>query len=459
MGRWAIADESVIAEADVASLVTDLGEFLEPYLPLFGRRENRGHTRMYIEGRLQRLERRTLEPIATEHAVHRRPLQCFVGAGLWDDKRVGDQLCEQIGREIGTRDGVLILDASSFPKKGDKSVGVQRQWCGRLGKEENCQVAEFISYASPKGHTLVDCRLYLPKSWTTDPRRRAEAHVPTHVTFKTGWQLANEMLRERSAVLPHQWVLGDDAYGRVVALREQLATDGERYLLDVPSNTQVQLDVGAGCWHSVESVANSLPAKRWATVRTRDGEKGPIEVKAAKLRVMTRQGSGKRTAGRRETLLITQRGNERWYYLSNGRGFSVAKMAKVAACRHYVEQSFELAKGDVGLDEYEVRSWVGWHHHMTLSLLALFFLVRERKLLKKTHPRSPCRNSDGQWRGSSNSRSRLPPTSHELQTASLGNSRVTSSLAAITGVANAADHRRELHPEPHGAGADGNPSQ
>jgi len=379
--------EREMSDERVAALLDDLDDFIEPYLPLFGRRENHGHARMYVEGRLQRLERRTLEPIANEHGVHRRRLQYFVGAGLWDDEPVRNQVCEQVARELGTRDGVLIFDASGFPKKGDKSVGVQRQWCGRLGKEENCQVAEFVGYASAKGHTLVDYRLYLPKSWATDPQRRAEAHVPQAVTFKKGWELSYEMLTECSAVLPHKWVVGDDAYGHPIELRERLASDGERYLLEVMSKTQVQLDPRHQRWQSVASVADSLPAKSWTRVRTRDGEKGPIEVRAAKLRVATRAGSGKRTAGRRETLLITQRGSERWFYLSNARGVSVAKMAKAAACRHYVEQSLQLAKGDVGLDEYEVRSWVGWHHHMTLSLLALLFLVQERTREKKRRQR------------------------------------------------------------------------
>lgn len=389
MGKMTAAEkmETEVPDESVAALLGDLDEFIGPYLPLFGRRENHGHARMYVEGRLQRLERRTLEPIANEHGVHRRRLQYFVGAGLWDDDPVRQQLCEQIAREIGTRDGVFILDGSGFPKKGDNSVGVQRQWCGRLGKEENCQVGEFLGYASSKGHTLVDCRLYLPKSWATDQARRAAAHVPKEVTFKTGWQLGYEMLTKYSSVLPHKWVVGDDAYGHPVALRERLDTDGERYLLEVPSNTQVLLDPRSKRWQSVASVADSLPAKRWTRVRTRDGEKGPIEVKAVSLRVTTRKGSGKRTAGRRETLLVTRRGNERWYYLSNARGVSVGKMAKAAACRHYVEQSLQIAKGDVGLDEYEVRSWVGWHHHMTLSLLTMFFLVRERTRLKKRRQR------------------------------------------------------------------------
>ena len=387
MGKNAAARriETEVPEESVATLLDDLEEFIKPYAPWFGRRENHGHARLYIEGRLQRLERRTLEPIANEHGVHRRPLQYFVGAGLWDDEPVRKQLCEQVAQEIGTRNGVLILDGSGFPKKGDKSVGVQRQWCGRLGKEENCQVAEFLGYATPKGHTLVDCRLYFPKSWAADRARRVEAHVPEDVTFKTGWELAYEMLRERSSLLPHEWIVGDDAYGHPVELRKRLNSDGERYLLEVPSNTQVQLDTGNGRWQSASSVADSLLAKRWTRVRTRDGEKGPIEVKAVKLRVATRAGSGKRSVGQRETLLITQQGKERWFYLSNAKGVSVKNMARAAACRHYVEQSIQLAKGDVGLDEYEVRSWVGWHHHMTLSLLALFFVVRERTRLKKRH--------------------------------------------------------------------------
>jgi SRSO17 transposase len=380
--RRADQDEGEVTAATVATLLARLGAFLEPYLRLFGRRENHEHVRMYVEGRFQRLERRTLEPIANEHGVHRRPLQYFVGAGLWEDSPVRGRLCEEVARDLGASDGVLIVDGSGFPKKGDKSVGVQRQWCGRLGKEENCQVGEFLGYASHRGHTLVDCRLYLPKVWATDRARRAEARVPETVEFKTGWQLAHEMIRQHSSVLPHRWVVGDETYGHPVEFRDQLAADGERYLLEVKPNTQVQLDEGGG-WHSVEAVANAQSAKKWTRIRTRDGEKGPIEVKATKLRVATRAGTGKRTVGRRETLLITRRGGERWYYLSNVRGSSVASMTKAAACRHYVEQSLGLAKGDAGLDEYEVRSWVGWHHHMTLSLLALFFLVRERLHLKK----------------------------------------------------------------------------
>ena len=366
----------------IAELMDHLGLFMEPYLPLFGRRESKGHARMYVEGRLQQLGRRTLEPIANEHGVHRRPLQFFVGAGDWDDRPVMDRLCEDVACELGASDGVFVMDGSGFPKWGDKSVGVQRQWCGRLGKKENCQVGEFLAYASHKGHTLVDGRLYLPKTWASDRTRRKEAHVPSRVKFRKGWQLAYEMVQQRATVLPHRWVLGDDAYGRVVELRDGLDGDEERYLLEVPGNTQVVV-VGReeDGQRSVAAVANGTPRGDWQRVRTRDGEKGPIEVRAVKMRVATKRG---RELGRRETLLIVTRSTgERWYYLSNARGVSVGKMVKAAACRHYVEESLEIAKGDVGMDEYEVRSWVGWHHHITLSLLAMFFLVTEHLRMKK----------------------------------------------------------------------------
>ncbi len=375
-----------VPDESIDSLPERLDEFLAPYYPHFGRIETYGHAHMYVEGRFQRLERRTLEPIATEHGVHRRPLQMFVGAGRWADEPIVEQLTKQVADEIGTPDGILILDASGFPKWGTRSVGVKRQWCGRLGKIDNCQIGEFLGYASPKGHTLVDGRLYLPEDWAKDRKRRAQAHVPKEVKFRKGWELAHEMVQARAPVLPHKWILGDDAYGRVTELRDRLDSDGEAHILEVPHNTMVRKN-RTDKPRSVSSIAASIPKKCWTSVRTRDGEKGPIDVRATKLRVVA--GAKAKKDRRRETLLIVRRPStgEVWYYLSNRKGVSVAKMTKAAACRHYIEQSIATAKGDAGLAEYEVRSWVGWHHHMTLSLLAMFFLVRERMRLKKTHPR------------------------------------------------------------------------
>lgn len=373
--------ESHVPESSITSLVDGVDRFLEPLYGLFGYKPSQGHARMYICGRMWQLERRTLEPIATANGVHRRPLQRFVGDGQWSDEPIREKACRMIADQLGDPDGILILDGSGFQKWGTESVGVQRQWLGRLGKRENCQVGEFLAYASPKGHTLVDCSLYLPECWAEDAERREKTHVPKDVAFRKGWELGFDLIMKRAAILPHRWVLGDDAYGRVVELRKQLEHAGERYLLDVPSNTLVKLRPDDEKAQRVDAVARAIRKSDWTRVKTRDAEKGPIEVRAIKMRVTTGEGEN----ARRETLLVVRRpaSGKHWYYLSNGRGFSVAKMAKVAACRHYVEQALQLAKGEVGLAEYEVRSWVGWHHHMTLSMLALLFLATENRRLKK----------------------------------------------------------------------------
>lgn len=374
-------NESNVPVSSIVSLLPALEGFLEPYYRLFGRKELHGHARMYVAGRMARLDRHTLEPIASANGVHRRPLQKFVGAGRWSDDEIRDRVCQQVGEELGDPHGVLVMDASGFQKWGTESVGVQRQWCGRLGKKDNCQVGEFLAYASPKGRTLVDCRLYLPECWAEDPERRTKCHVPEQVEFRKGWELALEMVEQRGRELPHRWVLGDDAYGRVVELRKRLDDAQERYLLDVPSNTKVRICPTDLDSVRVDEIAASFPKSQWTRVRTRDGERGPIEVRAMKLRVTT----GVEEQARRETLLIVRNpaSGKHWYYLSNGKGFSVEKMAKAAACRHYVEEALELGKGEVTMAEYEVRSWVGWHHHMTLSMLALLFLTLQRERLQK----------------------------------------------------------------------------
>jgi SRSO17 transposase len=378
------APDCQVAPRQLLESLLQLRQFLEPYGSLFGGMAGYQHAQHYLEGRLQPLSRRTLEPIAREQGVPRRALQAFVGQGNWDDRSVRDQMRDDIAAQWGSPDGVLVLDGSSFPKCGTKSVGVQRQWCGRLGKQENCQVGEYLIYASPKGQTIVDTKLYLPESWANDKERREEAYVPQEIGFKKGWELAYEMVKEHSSYLPHQWIVGDDAYGRIFELRQQFAQDGERYLLEVPGHTLVGVGTESEGlqWKTVDQVAQGASAKQWTRVSIRDGEKGPIEVRALKMRVSTGRN---REAERRETLLITEKKQtgERWFYLSNARGWTVSKMARVAGCRHYVEEVLELAKGDVGIDEYEVRSWVGWHHHMTLSMLALFFIVNERGRLKK----------------------------------------------------------------------------
>ena len=381
--------EAEVAVDDVLGIEKELESFLEPYLDLFPRREQREHAALYVTGRLQELPRRTTEPIATERGKKRRPLQHFVGAGKWDDEALRAKLCRHVAKEIGTADGVLILDGSGFQKSGPESVGTQRQWCGRIGKEEQCQVGEFLVYASDGSVALVDCELYLPKSWANDKARRAKCHVPKDVIFKTGWQLAAEMVYERGRVLPHRWVVGDETYGRPTELRDQFFAKDEQYVLEVHCDAKVRLARG-GDWTRADEWADSLPERAWQSFTTRDGEKGPIHVRAAKVRVYTPRASGKGTE-RPEVLVVVRndRDSKSWTYLASDTQTGLKELVRVGACRHGIEQALNMGKGDVGLDEYELRSWVGWHHHMTLSLVSLWFLVCEQRRIKKLLQQSP----------------------------------------------------------------------
>jgi SRSO17 transposase len=376
-----------VGASDVASCVRSLDAFLERYRPLMARSEQRAHMAVYVRGLLSGLERKSVEPIATMHGLYRRPLQHYIGAGLWADRPVRDEMCTQVVEEIGDRNGVLVLDGSGFHKQGVDSVGVDRQWCGRLGKIDNCQIGVFLAYSTPKGHTLIDGQLYLPKEWAEDLARREAAYVPPEVKFQTSWQIADALVARAGPHVPHAWIVGDDEFGRPSEFRDRLADRSERYLLEVPSNTLVRRPAHwpgrRQKWRQVHIRQETLPVERWTRLRLRDGEKGPLEVRAFCTPVETKR-DGK--PHRQEMLLVMQTlsGNRTWYFLANADApRDPAHLVAVAAHRHRIEQVFEAAKGEVGLAHYEVRSWIGWHHHVTLSMLALAFLTLERRRLGK----------------------------------------------------------------------------
>ena len=380
-------DPEAISSADVATCLKSLAKFLEPYQEQLQRIEQKGHLQVYVEGLVSGLQRKSIEPIATAHGLYRRPLQHFIGAGKWSDKAVRDQMRSHIVAELGDPAGVLIMDGSAVPKKGNESVGVARQYCGRLGKVDNCQVGLYLAYSTPRGFTLLEGDLYLPEEWLNEQERRDKAHIPAEVEFQTGWPLADAQLQRIGPQVPHAWVVGDDEFGRPSQFRDRLADRGERYLLEVPHNTSVRRPSHwPGCaqkWKSVRHRRDQHPAPKWRRLTLREGDKGPIEVRAFCTRVETRR---QRAEVRLETLLVMQalRGRQTWYFLAPADvPLDVAELVRVAAHRHHIEQAFEFAKGECGLADYEVRSYVGWHHHMTLSMLALWFLTWERRRLGK----------------------------------------------------------------------------
>jgi SRSO17 transposase len=389
-----LADAEVSAAA-VAGCPRRLERFLQRYLPRFYRVEQHDLARVVLQGKLSGLQRKTSEPIASQAGRPRKPVQHFVGAGRWDDEAVMAELRRHVALELADPDAVLVLDPSAFPKSGSDSCGVQRQWCGRLGKVENCQLGVFLAYVSAAGMALVDRRLYLPQDWAEDDRRRRQTHVPEEVQFQESWRIGLDLIDRTGADLPFGWVAGDDEFGRCAEFRAELRRRRRRYVLDVPCNTLIR-DLGEPPapgkrrppWRRVEEWAQALPRGRWRKVRLGDGAKGPKVVWAAEAWVQAKDEDG--GAGPRERLVVLRtvdREPRRWFTLAGAPAeVPLAKVAEVHARRHGVEELFGAGKGEVGLGHYEVRSWVGWQHHMTLSLLALWFLQLEKGRLGGENP-------------------------------------------------------------------------
>jgi SRSO17 transposase len=389
----ALLADAVVTPEEVRGCQDRITTFLQRYLPRFYRAEQRTHATLVIRGLLSGLERKTCEPIAVEAGVHRKPVQNFVGAGGWDDEAVMAELRGHVREVLADPQAILILDPSGFPKSGSESCGVARQWCGRLGKQDNCQLGVFLIYAAPGGYAPLDRRLYLPKEWAADAQRRAKGHVPEGVQFREAWRIAVDLLQRCRTELPHSWVTGDDELGRPAEFRGWLRRHGERYVLDVPCNTNVRdlecrrpprRRAGRGRKREVpfgraDAWAARQPEARWTRLTVSDGERGPLRVDALAVRVRTKQ---ERRVGPEERLVVTRtvEATPRTHYsLSNaGPEVSLSELVRVRFTRHRVEEVFGAAKGEVGLGQYEVRSWVGWHHHMTLSLLAVWFLILER---------------------------------------------------------------------------------
>jgi SRSO17 transposase len=384
----------------VRGCIARLDQFVGRYLPWFYREEQRDNARIVIRGLLSGLDRKTAEPIAREHGVPRKPIQFFVGSGKWDDEAVMAELRRHVVEVMGDPEAALVFDPSTFPKKGVHSCGVARTWCGRLGKKENCQVGLFLGYATGRGQAPLDRRLYLPEDWAKDPKRRLACHVPESVKFQERWRMALDMLDAHRNAVPHRWVLADDEFGRTQAFRAGLRQRKEAYVLDVPCSTKVRdLEArrpprkpGAKSRHRavpfvrVEDWAKSRSPKKWREVQVKDGEKGPIVVRAIMTRVRTFFDS---RPGPEEWLLVLRMPDgEISYHLAWAPWeLTLEEVVRAHGRRSQIEQLFGHAKGEAGLDHYEVRSYVGWHHHMTLSLLGLWFLCGERLAQKKKRRR------------------------------------------------------------------------
>ena len=397
-------------------------DFHAYFAALFGRREARDHSRHYLQALLvQSGERRNAENLSETVPASARVMQRFLAESPWDDDVVIGRLQEYLGPRLGHPEAVWVLDGSDFPKQGVKSVGVARQYCGSLGKVANCQAGMFLAYVSLQGRALVDKRLYLPESWTSDTDRCAAAGVPEESrNYRSKTKLALEML-ERALERGHLkagWVAGDDAFGMSPSFREGLAALGMRYVLDVPGGTTVwplepawtspeyqgigrprKPRLKGGQRRTMVESSDELPEEAWREITVAEGSQGPRSYQFSAQRV---RSTSKRKPGEIHWAVYRRNrdGSEPRYYLSNApEDTSLETLAYVGGSRWRIETEFETEKSDVGLDEYETRTWAGWHHHVALCLLGgAFLLSLQQAWGKKRCPGSRDRRSTG-WSG------------------------------------------------------------
>ena len=396
-------DDAIVDPRVFRDVQPRLENFLEPFVACLTEAEQQAHARSYVTGLLSDLKRKTVESVAYLHDQERLPLQKFIGCSPWDPQPLLQELARQVGAELGEADGVLVFDPSACAKQGTESVGVQRQWCGRLGKIENCQVGIYLGYVSRRDHALVDFRLYLPQEWANRKRRRKKAGVPEAIRFCTRHQLMIEMLDEQGARLPHAWIAGDDELGRCSWFRQELQARNESYLLAVPSNTLVRDLTAADPPYAGRGRRPQVPFVRvdrwcatvaedaWQTIEVRDGEKGPIVTQVVRRLVQARTEGKPAEVAEFLVVFRERQGDGTWkhdYLLSSAPlATPLQEFARVFKAQHRIEETLKRAKGEAGLADYQVRTWEGWHHHQALALLATWFLTEETRRGKNADPR------------------------------------------------------------------------
>ena len=355
----------------------------------FARAEPRARMRGYVVGLVAGLERKNGWTLA-ERAGEASPdgMQRLLRWADWDIDGVRDDVREYVVECLGDPGGVLVLDDTGFLKKGTRSAGVQRQYSGTAGRVENCQIGTFLAYASPRGHALIDRELYVPESWTADRARCQGAGIPDEVEFATKPRQAIAMLRRGiDAGVAFSWVTADEAYGQVKYLRVWLEQHDAPYVLATKCNdTLITSDAGE---RRAEELICELPARAWRRLSVGAGAHGPRDYDWARvpIRISWAPGRGHWLLARRKTTEPGQAPGEIAYYVCFGpRRSTLLDLAWIAGSRWRIEECFQQAKNEAGLDHYQVRSWRAWYAHITLSMLALAWLVAVKSQLAKGEP-------------------------------------------------------------------------
>ena len=368
--------ESAAAIEEAEHWAAGLKQLAERIGRHFARSEPRRRVADYLRGLISLIERKNGWQLA-EEAGEETPygVQHLLGRAEWDAGEVRDDLRSYVIEHLGNEQAALVVDETGFLKKGDKSAGVQRQYSGTAGRIENCQIGVFLAYASPKGRTFIDRELYLPEQWARDQVRRREAGVPEAVRFATKPELARRMIgRAVDAGVPVAWVTADEVYGRDHRLRLSLEEHGLSYVLAVSTQQYV--------WRGfqqqrVKTVAAQIPDSAWRKLSAGAGAKGERLYEWALVDVTSFM-----IAPYRRWLLarrnLTDAAKQAYYIVYALETATLQDLVRVAGTRWAIEESFQSAKGEVGLDQYEVRSWHGWYRHITLALLAHAYLTVTR---------------------------------------------------------------------------------
>jgi SRSO17 transposase len=397
--------------------------------PRFAREEARRRVHAYLRGLLSPVERKNGWQLA-EAVGDRTPyaLQHLLGRADWNPDLVRDDLRAYVLEHLGDEQAILVVDETGVVKKGTASAGVAKQYTGAVGKVENAQVGVFLAYASPKGVAFLDRTLYLPEDWTDDLTRCQRAGIPEAVGFATKPQLAQAQLeRARAAGVPAAWVTADSVYGDDRHLRMWLEAHEQAYVLAVSGKEYVNV---AATWtqrrvSTLLKELRELPAEAWQRLSAGEGEKGPRWYDWSRLPLVPplQEGFERWCLVRRS---LSDPDDLQAYVVFAPQGTALAELVRVAGRRWTIEVAFEAAKGEVGLDQYEVRSWTGWYRHMTLALFAQALLtVVRRSLAAPTLPSPPLsRPAPGRQKGRAQQAvSRDPTGSHRSSHGSLATFR------------------------------------
>ena len=406
-----------IAPRQVSGLKNELIAYHRQFARLFRRKEQRVWSLKYLQGQMLDLERKSIEPMATAlDGGNVQALQQSIGVGAWSDAEVIREHQARVAQTLGRPQGVVILDGCDFPKQGHDSVGVARQYCGPLGKIANCQASVVLAYASEAGATLLDRRLFLPEEWfaAAHQERWVKCGIPKDTSFHSKTTLGAEMVEALidADTLPFQWVAMDEGFGQATHLLNRIHAQNKYYFAEIPCITHAwrhrpkllplgpkpatgrpptvrHLAPDAPASQRVDQLAQHLSAKLWRRAIVHEGSHGPMAVEIATVRVVMSQDS---RPGREEWLVIRRPirrdGKTPWkYYRCNApRRTSWRTLARLTAWRWPVETVIEECKTELGLDHYEVRGWLGWHHHFTLTLLSHHFLVELRVAMEADAP-------------------------------------------------------------------------